>query len=108
MVYCHRREEAEINNPPPYGCFTKTDLVIVEGLVSESMSGLNWFAQDILYYPDIENILRTVFVTCLIALIKYLTQAAYCVSQLQEIQCIVAGKVRSIGVASHSESTVRK
>lgn len=84
MVYCHRREEAEINNPLPYGCFTKTDLTIAEGLLCVPVSGLCRFAQDISDYPDVENILSIVLVTCLIALIEFLTQAAYFISQLQE------------------------
>ena len=65
-----------------YGRFTKTDLVIVEGLVNEPMSGLCWFAQAISDYPDIENILQILLATYLTVLIKCLAHMPYFVSQL--------------------------
>lgn len=50
------QEKSRDQQSSSYGRFTKTDFVVVEGLVNEPMTGLCWFAQDISDYPDIENI----------------------------------------------------
>lgn len=76
------QERSRDQQSSSYGHFTKTDLVIVEGLVNDPLSGLCWSVQDISDYPDIENILRILLATYLIVLIKCLAQVPYFVSQL--------------------------